>query len=172
MSFGGITKHAAVTILLGMEAVEVTYDSARISYLELLEVFWRGQPIDIPPGPDRRVDLGLLPRGEQQVALAEASKERWRRAIGAVYVDLLPDADFWPAERLHQKFHLQRAHADLVGELAAGFADLDAFLASTAAARLNAYVSGFAGEEALEEAAGDLGLGAAELRARFRRFDG
>ncbi len=54
-------------------------------------------------------------------------------------------------------------------ELAAGFAHLDAFLASAAAARLNAYVTGFAGEQALSEAAEELGVGAAELRRQVEQ---
>ncbi len=147
------------------EAVEVTFDPRRISYGELLEVFWRGQPVDVAPGPDRRVDLGILTRGGHQQALAERSRERWRRALGSrVHVDLLPGAEFWPAERLHQKFHLQRVHPDLVDELARGFPDLDAFLASTAAARLNAVV---AGDPALAEAARELGWSVSELRRRL-----
>ena len=58
------------------EAVEVSYDPRRISYRELLDVFWGGQPVDVPPGPNRRADLGILPVGEHQSAQAEASKAR------------------------------------------------------------------------------------------------
>jgi hypothetical protein len=84
-----------------------------------------------------------------------------------VYAEILPDADFWPASSRHQKFQLQRGHRELVEELAGGSSGLDAFLASTAAARLNAYVTGFAGEEALAEAAEELGWDVDVLRLRL-----
>ena len=109
----------------------------------------------------------VLARGERQLAVAEASKRRLRRRSGErVSTEIVADGSFWPAERLHQKFNLQRVHPELVRELAAG-SDLDAFLASTAAARLNAYVSGFADETALEEAARQVGWEAEDLRRRL-----
>ena len=37
------------------EAIEVTYDPRVISYAELLDAFWRGQPIRLPPDPNPRV---------------------------------------------------------------------------------------------------------------------
>ncbi len=81
--------------------------------------------------------------------------------------EILPDADFWPAERMHQKFHLQRVHPDLVRELA-NSSDVDVFLATTVAARLNAWISGFAEDDALEEAARELGW---EVEALKRRLE-
>lgn len=144
------------------EAVEVTFDLRRISYRELLDEYWRSFPVSIPPGPSR-TRTAVFPRGEAQRRVAEASKRRLRREIGErIPTEILPDADFWPAERMHQKFHLQRVHPELFGELAAG--DVDAFLATTAATRLNAWVSGFAGEAALAEAARELGWDARRRR--------
>lgn len=149
------------------EAVEVTFDPQRVSYQELLDVYWSHFPASLPPGP-RRTRTAVFPRDEVQRSAARAAKKQLRRRIGdQVTTEIAPEATFWPAERLHQKFHLQRVHRELVAELAENFADVDAFLATTAAARLNAYVSGFAGEEGLSEAADELGWPVEELRQRL-----
>lgn len=149
-----------------MEAVEVTFDPERVSYDELLDVFWGMFPANIPPGPSR-VRTAVLTSGETQREAAAASKRRLRRALkDRIYTDVRAGAEFWPAERMHQKFHLQRVYPDLVEELARG--DVDAFLASTAASRLNAWVSGFADDAALEEAARELGWEVDALRARLQ----
>lgn len=132
--------------------MEVTFDPRRISYAELLELYWSSFPPQLPPGPGR-VRSVVVTRGERQLATAQAAKRRLRRHSGEpVYTEIVPDGTFWPAERMHQKFDLQRVHPELVESLAAG-ADLDAFLASTAAARLNAYVQGFADRSVLDEVA-------------------
>ncbi len=147
------------------EAVEVTFDPRRISYQELLDVFWGGQPVNLPPGPGSRADLAVMPRGERQKTMAEQDKERLRRETGErVYVDVVPEARFWPAEEMHQKFYLQRAHPELVEELAAKFASVEEFLASTAATRLNAWLTPFGDEEDLAEAARLLEREPEELR--------
>lgn len=149
------------------EAVEVTFDPRRISYEELLDVFWRSFPTSLPPGP-ARVRTAVLPRDDAQLAAATASKRRVRRVTGeGVYAEILPGATFWPAERMHQKFNLQRVHSELVAELAAAWPDVDAFLSSTAAARLNAYVSGFGDDAALADAARELGWDVELLRRRL-----
>ncbi len=151
-----------------MEAVEVTFDPRRISYEELLDEYWGSFPTWLPPGPGR-VRTAVITRGETQQATVEAAKgERERRTGDPVYVEILPDAAFYPAERLHQKFYLQRSRAELVRELAQGWdGDVEAFLASTVAARLNAYLKGMAGEEALTEVAREVGWDIEVLRARM-----
>lgn len=151
-----------------VEAVEVTFDPRRISYEELLEEYWSSFPTWLPPGPGR-VRTVVFPRDEAQRATAERSKRDLRRRTGEpVAAGVVPDAVFWPAERLHQKFHLQRRFPELVVELAESPTGVDAFLATTAAARLNAYVSGFGDEADLAEAATELGWDVDELRQRLK----
>ena len=144
----------------------MTYDLRRISYDELLDVFWGSFPLGLPPGP-KRTRTALMPRGERQLAAARASKRHVRRTAGEKATEILPDAAFWPAERLHQKFNLQRAYPELFDELAESTGGVEAFLASTAAVRINAFVSGFAEDSALEEAAAELGWEVEELRRRL-----
>lgn len=148
----------------------MTYDPRRISYEELLDVFWRSFPLGLAPGPSR-TRTALLPRGHRQSAAARESKRRVRRAAGEKHTEVLDGAAFWPAEPMHQKFELQRVHRELFDELALGSGGAEAFLASTAAARLNAFVSGFAGERALAEAAEALGWEVDDLRRRLQDAD-
>jgi peptide-methionine (S)-S-oxide reductase len=149
------------------ESVEVTYDPTRTSYAALLSVFWAAHPAVGPRGPVRTREAVLYgDEAERRQALAS------RRQVAAiagerVQTGVLPLGRFWPAERSNQKANLQRLAPDLVRQLAPRFGGRDAFLASRAAARLNAYAGGFAGPEALDEAAAELGVTAAELAARI-----
>jgi len=94
------------------EAVEVTYDPARVTYEELLAVFWRnidptqadGQFADI--GPQYRT--AVFYHDEEQQRLAEASKQqlaasgKFNRPIAT---ELLPALTFYPAEEYHQDYY-------------------------------------------------------------------
>lgn len=151
-----------------MEAVEVTYDPQAISYEALLEVFWNGQPNDLPPPDDARVRTAVLVSSEAERLAAE----RWRAELARINRTRITTTvqrftSFTPAEPLHQKFYLQRSRRALVDELATRFPTREAFLASTAAARLNAALIGLAGSEAIEDAARRLGVDAEALARRL-----
>ena len=92
------------------EAVEIVYDPRKITYAELLEVFWRN--ID-PTTPDRQFcDIGSQYRAaifyhdETQRRLAEQSKqaaaERLRRPV---VTQVVPAAPFYVAEEYHQDYY-------------------------------------------------------------------
>lgn len=169
---GGTTDHPTYHDLGDhREAVEVTFDPSVVSYDALLDVFWSGQPNHIPPGPEPRVHLAVLPIGPAQLAVVERSKSDLRRQRGeTVFVDIVPDPEFWPAERLHQKFTLQRSRSQLMDKLVsrwpfAGTVDpVDALMRSTAAARLNAWLGPYGDEQDLEQAGADLGIQPEVLR--------
>ena len=92
------------------EAVEIVYDPRKITYAQLLEVFWRN--ID-PTTPDRQFcDVGSQYRAaiffhdETQGRLAEQSKqaaaERLRRPV---VTQVVPAAPFYVAEEYHQDYY-------------------------------------------------------------------
>ena len=98
------------------EVVEVTYDPERISYAELLDVFWRKHN---PTQLNRQGwDVGdqyrsvVFVHDEEQRGAAEASKEReqarHRRPIVTV---IEPAQTFWPAEDYHQQYLEKRGRA-------------------------------------------------------------
>jgi hypothetical protein len=148
-----------------VEAVEVVFDPAQISYGELVEVFLHGHPLDLGGGP-RRVGTGVFAHGRAQL---EAALEAHRRA-GVSTPPVAPAGPFWPAERMHQKFHLQRVLPDLVRELDA-LVPGD-FLETTAAARLNAYLNGFGSADEVREVERELGREPGSLLEGLERARG
>jgi len=100
----GTTGHA--------ESVEVLYDPSKVSYEELLSVFWHN--ID-PTVKDRQFcDVGrqyksaiFYHNGEQR-RKAEASKkalEESKRFNGPIYTEIVPASQFYPAEEYHQGYY-------------------------------------------------------------------
>ena len=92
------------------EAVEVTYDPDRVSYEELVDIFWRtvdptdggGQFCD--RGDSYRTAVFVADAAEQQAA--EASKAEAEAALGQQIVTPVVEAGaFWPAEDYHQDYY-------------------------------------------------------------------
>ena len=94
------------------EVVQVLYDPARVSYQELLDVFWR----NIDPLTENRqfCDWGSQYRtaiffhDEEQGRLAEASKrtiEESGRLAGPIVTEITSFTAFYPAEEYHQDFY-------------------------------------------------------------------
>jgi peptide-methionine (S)-S-oxide reductase len=97
----GTTGHA--------EVVEVEYDPDKVSYEELLEVFWKEHD---PTTKDRQgLDFGSQYRSAifyttpEQEAAAHASREkaqeRYRKPIAT---EITPAAEFYRAEEYHQRY--------------------------------------------------------------------
>jgi peptide-methionine (S)-S-oxide reductase len=91
------------------EVVEVTYDPARVSYEELLEVFWANHdPTQVNrQGPDvgtqyRTVVFFHTPEQEKSsIASRDAVQERFDRPIAT---EIVPAQRFWEAEDYHQQY--------------------------------------------------------------------
>jgi len=93
------------------EAVEVTYDPARVSYGDLLRVFWE---IHDPTTPNRQgPDVGsqyrsaIFTYSPEQQRMAEESRAavggsgRFRRPV---VTEIVPSQTFWRAEEYHQRY--------------------------------------------------------------------
>lgn len=91
------------------EAVQVTYDADRVSYDELLALFWE---IHDPTTPDRQgPDVGsqyrsaIFVHGEHQREKAKASLLREQQQHSRPIVTQIADApEFHPAEDYHQRY--------------------------------------------------------------------
>jgi peptide methionine sulfoxide reductase msrA/msrB len=95
-----------------VEAVEVRYDPARVSYRKLLEVFWR--QIDPTDAEGQFVDRGksytsaIFYLDDDQKRLAEESKadlEERRIFEKAIVTPILPASRFYKAEERHQDYY-------------------------------------------------------------------
>ncbi len=100
------------------ESIEVTYDPSKVSYEELLEIFWRNiNPIQVD---GQFHDVGdqyttaIFYTTDEQKKAAEASKEalgksgKFQKPIATL---ILPATKFWPAEEYHQKYYLKNPSA-------------------------------------------------------------
>jgi peptide-methionine (S)-S-oxide reductase len=107
------------------EAVEVTFDPARASYEQLLDVFWTEHN---PTTKDRQgLDIGSQYRSAiffhspEQQAAAERTKEaqqaklHWPRKI---VTEIVPAAEFYEAEDYHQQYLEKRGRSSCTVELA------------------------------------------------------
>jgi len=95
-----------------VEAVEIIYDPAKVTYAQLLYVFWRqidptdpgGQFVD--RGPQYRSAIFYL--NDKQKALAEKSKEelgRSSRFKKPIVTEIIKAATFYRAEEYHQDYY-------------------------------------------------------------------
>jgi len=130
------------------EAVRVRYDAGRVSYPDLLDVFWRR--IDPTDAGGQFHDRGsqyrtaIFTRDEAQRESAEASK-RALEAAGVfakpVATQVLPAQEFYPAEDYHQDYYVKnaarfRSYSAATGRSAfvekawAGFEDVSLFPAT------------------------------------------
>lgn len=96
------------------EAVKVVYDPTRVTYAELLEVFWRN--IDPTAANRQFVDVGsqyragVFYRTEEERRLAEAARDRLAasgRFTAPIVTEISPLGPFYPAEEYHQDYYLK-----------------------------------------------------------------
>jgi peptide methionine sulfoxide reductase msrA/msrB len=96
------------------ESIQITYDPAKISYDQLLDIYWRqidptqadGQFTDI--GPSYRAAIFYGNNDEKKIA--ETSKEKLVRSgkfNKPIVTEILPSMKFYPAEAYHQKYYQQ-----------------------------------------------------------------
>ncbi len=95
-----------------IEVVEITFDSKKISYQELLDVYWR--QVDPTDAGGQFVDRGhsyttaIFTHNDEQRRMAEMSKESLEgRGIykRSIVTPILPAARFYPAEEYHQDYY-------------------------------------------------------------------
>lgn len=94
------------------EVVEVEYDPAKVTYGQLLDVFWSNHdPTTLNrQGPDFGTQYRsvIFVRTPEQAAAAEASKAKQQELaarIGRrVVTEIAPAAQFWKAEEYHQQY--------------------------------------------------------------------
>src|SRR5882672_9645939 len=93
------------------ESIEITYNPAKISYEQLLDIYWRqidptqadGQFTDVGPSYRAAIFYG----NDDEKKIAEVSKEKLAHSgkfKKPIVTEVLPALKFWPAEDYHQKY--------------------------------------------------------------------
>ena len=100
----GTTGHA--------ESVEVVFDPGKVSYRQLLDIFWFNVDPADPNGQfcdkGSQYRSAIFYHGEEQHRLAEQSKkelEESKRFAGPIVTQIVPATTFYRAEEHHQHFH-------------------------------------------------------------------
>jgi peptide-methionine (S)-S-oxide reductase len=111
---GGHTEHPTYRQVCShttghAEAVEVTFDPARVTYDELLNLFWQiHDPTQLNrQGPDvgDQYRSAIFTHGSEQEQAAIASRDREQaKQRRPIVTQILPAARFWPAEEYHQRY--------------------------------------------------------------------
>lgn len=93
------------------KAVEVSFDTDKISYPELLDIFFKihNPTTQNRQGPDigtqyRSAIFYLTPEQKQQAEAKIAELERQKTFPAPVVTEIAPAGTFWPAEEYHQKY--------------------------------------------------------------------
>jgi hypothetical protein len=145
------------------ETIQIDYDPTQISYRQLLEVFWNSHNPIYEPWSRQYVSI-IFYHSEEQKRLAIETKESEEARLGKhIFTEIVPFSEFYLAEDYHQKYYLRQEPA-LMAEFSAIYPAAEDFIASTAVARVNAYVGGYGELATLEKELGLLGLSEAGIK--------
>jgi len=139
------------------ETVQLDYDPAKITYRELLDVFWTGHD------PTRRnwyrqyASIIFFHTEEQQKQAEETKARVAKERRSPIHTEIVPYRGFTLAENYHQKHALQQ-FPEFEEELRNVYPSPREFVASTAVARVNGYLGGEGSFPALRKELDGLGL--------------
>lgn len=142
VGYAGGTTHDPTYRSIGdhSETVQVDFDPGVISYADLLTMFWQDHAPD-SRAPSRQYASVVFTADEAQAAEAERSKAAIEARLGRVFTEILPLDRFYLAEDYHQKYRLR--HSPLDAAFQQMYPDPEDYRESTAAARVNGYLSGY-----------------------------
>ena len=95
-----------------LEAIEILYDPSKVSYVQLLDVFWKN--VDPTQGNGQFVDIGpqyrtaIFYHNEDQKRSAEESKRKLEESgkfSKRIVTEIRPAMEFYKAEDYHQDYY-------------------------------------------------------------------
>ena len=153
------------------EAIQIDYDPTRISYEELLDIFWESHNPAISSWSRQYMSAVYFHNEEQKRLAIETKNSEEAKHKGKIYTKIVQASAFYTAEGYHHKYLLRQRPA-LMKEFNAIYPATEDFVNSTAAARINGYIGGYGTSAALEKEINSLGLslaGEEKLREIVRR---
>lgn len=139
------------------ETIEIDYDPARISYKDLLFVFWQSHDPTYKPWSRQYMSAIFYQNDAQRKLALETKAFEENQRNHKIHTEIAPYGKFYLAEDYHQKYELRR-HSDLMKEFKAMYPRNIDFVNSTAAARINGYIGGHGQPENVEAIIEKLGL--------------
>jgi len=141
---GGSTKNPTYHNLGDhTETVEIEYDPSRVSYRELLTIFWESHEPLTRSWSRQYMSAVFYHTGEEKRIAYEEKAQRERTLRSQLFTEILPAGTFYPAEGYHQKYYVRSIPA-LMKEIQALFPSDEEFVASPLVMRMNSYLGGYA----------------------------
>lgn len=139
------------------ETVQIDYDPSRVSYQQLLDIFWQSHR-PTSPAYSRQYASIIFYHDEAQQRMALASKAQMEARLGTrLYTEIRPYTAFYPAEDYHQKYYLRNVPA-LFAEYEAIYPHPQDLVNSTAVARVNGFIGGHSSVAEVQAVLDELGL--------------
>jgi methionine-S-sulfoxide reductase len=155
---GGTTKNPRYYDLGDhSESVQIDFDPSRISYRDLLEIFWKGHE-PARGSWSRQYRAAIFYHNEEQRKVAIQTRDHIASETrGRIATAIEPYSGFSLAEDYHQK-HSLRLYPEIMKELTATYPDMKDLINSTAVARVNGYLGGYGSCDSLRKEIDDFGL--------------
>jgi peptide-methionine (S)-S-oxide reductase len=131
------------------EAVQVDFDPSKVSYEELLNVFFLFHNVCTPTWSIQYKNAVFAHSAEQQQLAQDKLTQQAAKRGGPAETEVLTAGTFYLAEDYHQKYAL-RQYKKMSSALTEIYPKSRDFIDSTAAARLNAFAHGYGSVELLE----------------------
>jgi peptide-methionine (S)-S-oxide reductase len=162
VGYAGGTKQNPTYHSLGnhTETIQIDYDPSKISYRELLQVFWTGHDPTYQSWSRQYASIIFVHDSEQRRLAVESKSQVEHEQGRKVYTEIVEYRGFTMAEEYHQK-HSLRQFSAFYEELSRIYPSFDDFVSSTAVARVNGYLGGEGFYEELQKEADSLGLSSA-----------
>jgi peptide-methionine (S)-S-oxide reductase len=139
------------------ETVQVDFDPRRITYAQLLDIFWKSHNPSRQSWSRQYLNVIFYHDDEQRRQALESKAAVENKRGRKVKSEVLPLRSFTLAEDYHQKYLLKQ-HVNLKNEMTRIYPHHRDFIDSTAVARLNGYVGGNGGSAQLRREIDRLGL--------------
>jgi peptide-methionine (S)-S-oxide reductase len=172
VGYTGGTKEDPTYYSLGdhTETVQLDYDPSRLTYEELVEVFFASHDASYRSYKVQYMSAIFFNDPEQERIAREVKARVEKRTGQTLYTKILPASTFYLAEDYHQKYGLQ-GNRELFGEFSLMYPDIWDMVDSTAATRVNAYLYGYGSADQLQTELDGLGL-SADGKARLLKVAG
>jgi methionine-S-sulfoxide reductase len=123
------------------ETIQIDYDPARISYGDLLDIFWKSHNPASRAWSKQYMAAIFFHNDEQKRSAAKTKERETVRRGEEIHTQILPLTAFYRAEDYHQKYRLRRER-NLLREFERMYPAPGDLTDSTAAARVNGYLGG------------------------------
>jgi len=142
------------------ETIQIDYDPTRISYKDLLFVFWQSHDPTHKSWSRQYMSAIFYHNDEQRKLALETKAFEEKQRNKKIHTEIVSFDRFYLAEDYHQKYELRR-NTDLMREFKAMYPGNINFINSTAAARVNGYLGGYGTSEEIKATIENLGLSTA-----------